>query len=684
MQRTLKLALIAVIGAAFVAPAFGQSDNFPDVPDNHWAYEALARMKANGLLVGYPDGLFRGTRPASRYELAVAVHATYVNLKNITDGLQKQIDDLKAANNNANQADIDNLKQALANLQNEVQGLEGLRTDVENLRRLTDTFQKELQDLNVNVEQMKKDLGDLADRVTRLENDKPPISISGDANMWLGAGNSRDGYLGLTKDGYVVGQYTDATGVVRPAGLDRDLTILEEGALRFTTTKNTGAQFSGTVVVGNMLGNGTSGRSGFGNQAALPGQFGNPASGSTIPAFSDYTEGSSDVYLQDFGVKFHSSIAGLGFNVEAGRVGYKISPYILQRPDLTSYYDNERWDNGKYYIDGGIVGFNFSGVKLDVFAGNNSRELSVNGTEIAPTVGNYYQGKYSGAGTFQIDRTLGVNLNVPLTQSGNVDIAYLVLDSNTETVSGGTAVSAGYNLPTAGGFVENNRIAVFGGTANLRFNRFKIEGGYSQSNLYQNDSTVNSDDNAAYYGKLAYNADNWGLWGSYREVEAKFVAPGDWGRLGIERNPTNIKGWQVGGFVNLGQALVLKADGEFDKGKDDGPGGAYALTTGFNTDTEIDKYSVGLDYKVNTNLGLSVGYEDTQFKSLTVPAGGALTGDPHYRWWTFGVGYGLSENTKLKIQYELSDIDHEWYLGPTPTDATYRGGFLTTQLSVKF
>ena len=44
MKNTLKYALGAVLTAALVAPAMAQ-DNFPDVPENHWAYEALAKMK---------------------------------------------------------------------------------------------------------------------------------------------------------------------------------------------------------------------------------------------------------------------------------------------------------------------------------------------------------------------------------------------------------------------------------------------------------------------------------------------------------------------------------------------------------------------------------------------------------------------------------------------------------------
>ena len=95
MNKTLKLALGMVLSIGILGSAIAQ-DQFPDVPENHWAYEALSNMKRNGLLVGYPDGLFRGGRPATRYEMAVAIHATYQHLKNITDGLQSQIDELKA------------------------------------------------------------------------------------------------------------------------------------------------------------------------------------------------------------------------------------------------------------------------------------------------------------------------------------------------------------------------------------------------------------------------------------------------------------------------------------------------------------------------------------------------------------------------------------------------------------
>ena len=43
---------------------------FPDVPENHWAYEAVASMAKSGLVEGYPDGEFKGDRTMTRYEFA--------------------------------------------------------------------------------------------------------------------------------------------------------------------------------------------------------------------------------------------------------------------------------------------------------------------------------------------------------------------------------------------------------------------------------------------------------------------------------------------------------------------------------------------------------------------------------------------------------------------------------------
>lgn len=47
---------------------------FPDVPENHWAYEYIGRLAAAGIVEGYPDGMFNGNRMMSRYEFAAMLY----------------------------------------------------------------------------------------------------------------------------------------------------------------------------------------------------------------------------------------------------------------------------------------------------------------------------------------------------------------------------------------------------------------------------------------------------------------------------------------------------------------------------------------------------------------------------------------------------------------------------------
>jgi hypothetical protein len=51
-----------------------QANPFADVPANSWAYDAVAKLAADGYIQGYPDGQFKGQRPMTRYEMAVLVN----------------------------------------------------------------------------------------------------------------------------------------------------------------------------------------------------------------------------------------------------------------------------------------------------------------------------------------------------------------------------------------------------------------------------------------------------------------------------------------------------------------------------------------------------------------------------------------------------------------------------------
>jgi hypothetical protein len=106
MKPLATLVLTASFALAVLAATVGQAmaTPFADVPSNHWAYQAIASLAADGLIEGYSDGQFKGDRPLSRYEMAVLVarviakvqangagYASKVDL----DKLQKLIDALK-------------------------------------------------------------------------------------------------------------------------------------------------------------------------------------------------------------------------------------------------------------------------------------------------------------------------------------------------------------------------------------------------------------------------------------------------------------------------------------------------------------------------------------------------------------------------------------------------------------
>lgn len=60
---------------------------FPDVPSNHWAYEAVSDLSRRGLVEGYPDGTFGGDRLLTRYEFAQIVYRAIQNGVQVNDQL---------------------------------------------------------------------------------------------------------------------------------------------------------------------------------------------------------------------------------------------------------------------------------------------------------------------------------------------------------------------------------------------------------------------------------------------------------------------------------------------------------------------------------------------------------------------------------------------------------------------
>ncbi len=688
MTRTFKYALTAVLSLVVVIPAIAQ-DNFPDVPDNHWAFDALKRMKSEGLLVGYPDGLFRGNRPATRYEMAVAIHATYTHLRNMIDNLNSQMaaiqDQMK---NTASQSDLQNLRSALEALQNQVNA-QG--QDISDLKKMADTFEKELASLGVDVQQMKKDLADLADRVTDLEN-RLPVDISGGMDWVMVGGYGDDGgggRFGVTVDGRPTGVgRADYSG--QNVGFTRDNTVMHEAAITLSSPKKkAGPKFMLTTVIGNMLND-----SGFLNPeiSGVNGMgMGNQSFGATGSAFGEANE---DVYIQNASVSFDTSVYGLGFGVEAGRFGYKVSPWIMQRADVTPYFSNDRWDNGEWSIDGAMLGFSFGNAKLGITAGrttspaaqffgnNPASNTSVGAVELQPmlagrtSITNVFPGLSRplgiNYGDLPIDQMLGATFSLPLMKSGSLNLAYLWLDSN-NTIAAGSGVA--------------NRTTVFGGDAHFSFGNFLVNAGYSQSNLQYNGDDRVKDDNKAWYANVGLDSGRWGANVEYRSIDPLFAAPGDWGRIGMWWNPVDIEGIMGKAHFNLSDDMRLVGTAEGYRGRE-------TDNSILSHDDKLNRYTVGIEYKMSSNYDLALGVEDVRWDldstNPMVPLGS--DGKATERWYNLGFGWSLSDNAKLKFLWQVSDYKALQLPGfalpfgtfNNPGQNRAKGGLITTQLSVKF
>ena len=70
MRKALLSTCAAALLAASASTAFAAANPFEDVPEGHWAYDAVAQLAADGVIEGYGDGTYRGDREITRFEMA--------------------------------------------------------------------------------------------------------------------------------------------------------------------------------------------------------------------------------------------------------------------------------------------------------------------------------------------------------------------------------------------------------------------------------------------------------------------------------------------------------------------------------------------------------------------------------------------------------------------------------------
>ena len=92
--KRIALVLTLVLVLSMATTAFAANNPFSDLPADHWAYDSIVQLAAVGLIEGYPDGTFGGSRMLTRYEAAMVFARALERLENIIEaGLAEAGDD---------------------------------------------------------------------------------------------------------------------------------------------------------------------------------------------------------------------------------------------------------------------------------------------------------------------------------------------------------------------------------------------------------------------------------------------------------------------------------------------------------------------------------------------------------------------------------------------------------------
>lgn len=95
MKKLLAILVSALMVVMTALPVMATTP-FADVPDYHWAVDAVNLLAALGVVEGYPDGTFKGGQPATRYEVALMIARALEYLDKDIRSLAESIGELDA------------------------------------------------------------------------------------------------------------------------------------------------------------------------------------------------------------------------------------------------------------------------------------------------------------------------------------------------------------------------------------------------------------------------------------------------------------------------------------------------------------------------------------------------------------------------------------------------------------
>lgn len=660
MNRLVAPVVLAIVLQICVS-VFAQQD----VPQGHWAYEAVRTLIQQGILKGYPDGSFRGTKPVSRYEFAVALRDALLEARSRVNSLRDELRqrillppppvitpspppvmDLDTLN-----SEREKLKQIPENTAERLQKLE---EQVRILNQLLEEFSRDLQTIGEDISRLRREISDGQAQIQAMEQQlRQRAQVSGSLDL-IGRGAH-----GMDNRGAV-----DLNGYAHRGGLLNNVHVTHEFNLQIRADIARGVRAETALVAGNYLT-----------------YLGSASHFATVPSRSP---GATDIFLWKAGVRLPVHLFGREGGLSIGRLENRMTPLTLWRPDVDVYTLLPRYDNGYYSMDGlrfemdtdlvslmlyaarhNAVHTNLLADFMRVSAGNDALNLFQPGNLLRQRPNRIPYGivharhSAGASATFRLGRTISVGAQ------------FLTLD-------------AWQDVPTVFGTV--NQVNVWGWQANFApSERWNISAVYAQSDLLHHGDNRLSRDNWAFLARLQYNPGETGsVWLGYRDFRPYFAPPGYWGRIGYWHNPTDLRGLDIGCRTRAGSVAI------------DARGGVYSGTgkavppAGFGTDDRIYHLTLNTQWQARPRCVLSLTYEGAWWdlkdaQRFNAGAGLSAPGKPTEHYATFGMRYELSKDTILRALYQFIFYDAGGVASYSLLGSdTEKGGVAVLQLSTAF
>jgi hypothetical protein len=643
-MRTLAYVLGLAVAVAIAGPTFAAAGSFPDVPPDHWAYDAVNDLQEKGIIHGYPTGYFDGKKTLTRYEFAVAIDRMLPwIMKNIRidpstvqdliskaglvkqselQALEKQLQDALA--NKADKSEIQRLQKAIDDLKgvSPAEGVAELKKTVDSIRRLVEEFKDDLANIGVEVEAVKKDIKALHDEVNNLKGMMKSVpTFSGTGHIGALGTATRADSLGEAYGFPVAGQHF-------PFDWDPLTNMPTNNVLH---------------NVGRL--------SLYDFDLGMKSKIGDDVTAEAVLNVGNYLSWLSGNNTTDdykvtpwiFDAKMPVTLGPLGSGtLTMGKFPVQYTKYTLMWGPPDYYLFTDKWTQGPY-----AGGYPVFGALVQTKVGN------VDLTTHVATHDNVF------FPALPMNTSVGGRATIAA-GPGNGKFGVTVLYAG---------IPATTNAP--------DRLGVLGADWNGQLAP-SFDFGVEYAKYYeiiQGVSRPVDTDNAALDARVHYHKGDLGLMAGYVDIEKNFAAPGYWGRFGRTVNLADVSGPVAEASYTFSPNFTANVGIEaYQKGNTTMMLG-YTYPKG-----NVTRYYGGFEWGFKSDYSFKVEAEqiiwDPDMASRN-PAEGYLT---------FEVGHAWNENASLRLLYQVVDWKGKNVNVPygTALGTDYKGALVGAQVGVRF